>query len=69
MLVSSPSMMKNTLETTTTMTTTMVVATIAATTMSPHPPMSFQCMDTLPNTQRGLNKPKCIQCGNIAHSR
>ncbi|KAK8609300.1 hypothetical protein V6N13_061749 [Hibiscus sabdariffa] len=25
-------------------------------------------MDMLPKTQRGLNKPKCIQCGNVARS-
>ncbi|XP_050222117.2 uncharacterized protein LOC126672210 [Mercurialis annua] len=26
-------------------------------------------MDTPPKTLRGLNKPKCIQCGNVARSR
>ncbi|KAE8662567.1 putative BOI-related E3 ubiquitin-protein ligase 2-like [Hibiscus syriacus] len=40
----------------------------ATTTATPHPP-PFQRMDTLPKTQRGLNKPKCIQCGNVARSR
>ncbi|XP_038992201.1 uncharacterized protein LOC120115619 [Hibiscus syriacus] len=41
----------------------------ATTTATPHPPTPFQRMDMLPKTQRGLNKPKCIQCGNVARSR
>lgn len=65
MAASSPSASKSTSDATTTTTTT----TAAATTPLPHPPPPFQRMDTLPKTQRGLNKPKCIQCGNVARSR
>ncbi|KAK8661953.1 hypothetical protein V6N13_091541 [Hibiscus sabdariffa] len=67
MAASSPSATKSTSETatgaaTTTTTTTTTMAT-------PPPPPPFQRMDTLPKTQRGLNKPKCIHCGNVARSR
>ncbi|KAK8276656.1 hypothetical protein V6Z12_D10G215000 [Gossypium hirsutum] len=65
MAASSPSASKSTSDATTTTTTT----TAAATTPLPHPPPPFQRMDTLPKTQRGLTKPKCIQCGNVARSR
>ncbi|MBA0871465.1 hypothetical protein Goshw_026147 [Gossypium schwendimanii] len=65
MAASLPSAPKSTSDATTTTTTT----TAAATTPLPHPPPPFQRMDTLPKTQRGLNKPKCIQCGNVARSR
>ncbi|KAH1046126.1 hypothetical protein J1N35_036910 [Gossypium stocksii] len=65
MAASSPSASKSTSDATTTTTTT----TAAAMTPLPHPPPPFQRMDTLPKTQRGLNKPKCIQCGNVARSR
>ncbi|MBA0665001.1 hypothetical protein Goklo_004927 [Gossypium klotzschianum] len=65
MAASSPSAPKSTYDATTATTTT----TAAATTPLPHPPPPFQRMDTLPKTQRGLNKPKCIQCGNVARSR
>ncbi|KAE8684432.1 hypothetical protein F3Y22_tig00111131pilonHSYRG00240 [Hibiscus syriacus] len=43
------------------------VRDLAVATM-PLPPPSFLRMDTPPKTQRGLNKPKCIQCGNVARS-
>ncbi|CAN0908328.1 hypothetical protein LINGRAHAP2_LOCUS25224 [Linum grandiflorum] len=37
---------------------------------TPATPVSFQRIDgTTPKTLRGLNKPKCIQCGNVARSR
>ncbi|TYG99749.1 hypothetical protein ES288_A10G220700v1 [Gossypium darwinii] len=65
MAASSPSASKSTSDATTTTTTT----TAATTTPLPYPPPPFQRMDTLPKTQRGLNKPKCIQCGNVARSR
>ncbi|MBA0629319.1 hypothetical protein Godav_023899 [Gossypium davidsonii] len=55
MAASSPSAPKSTYDATTATTTT----TAAATTPLPHPPPPFQRMDTLPKTQRGLNKPKC----------
>ncbi|KAK8671330.1 hypothetical protein V6N13_037926 [Hibiscus sabdariffa] len=61
MAASSPSATKSTSETATGTTTT--------TTATPPPPPPFQRMDTLPKTQRGLNKPKCIHCGNVARSR
>ncbi|MFQ6646490.1 hypothetical protein Gotur_019489 [Gossypium turneri] len=64
MAASSPSAPKSTSDATTTTTTT----TAAVTTPLPHPPPPFQRMDTLPKTQRGLNKPKCIQCGNVARA-
>ncbi|KAH7549718.1 hypothetical protein JRO89_XS13G0072100 [Xanthoceras sorbifolium] len=31
--------------------------------------VTFHRTDTPPKTLRGLNKPKCIQCGNVARSR
>ncbi|XVF41126.1 hypothetical protein PTKIN_Ptkin01aG0255700 [Pterospermum kingtungense] len=65
MAASSPAAAKSTIETTTTIKNTTTTATAAAV-MPPPPP--FQRMYT-PKTQRGLNKPKCIQCGNVARSR
>ncbi|GMI80322.1 hypothetical protein like AT1G32730 [Hibiscus trionum] len=60
MAASSPSATKSISETAT--------GTATATTATPPPP-PFQRMDMLPKTQRGLNKPKCIHCGNVARSR
>ncbi|XWS74534.1 hypothetical protein CRYUN_Cryun01aG0006100 [Craigia yunnanensis] len=72
MAASSLAATKSTTETTTTTTTittmTTTTATAAAAT-TPHHPPPFQRMDTPTKTQRGLNKPKCIQCGNVARSR
>lgn len=61
--------MKSTSETTTTMTTTTVAIIVAVMTTSPHPPSSFQRMDTLLKTQCEFNKPICIQSVNVAYSR
>ncbi|XVF82154.1 hypothetical protein PTKIN_Ptkin16aG0022000 [Pterospermum kingtungense] len=52
-----------------TKTTTATAAAASAASATPHPHPPFQRMDTPPKTQRGLNKPKCIQCGNVARSR
>ncbi|KAE8717847.1 Disease resistance family protein / LRR family protein [Hibiscus syriacus] len=38
---------------------------LATTTATPYPPPPFQRMDTLPKTQRGLNKPKCIHAAML----
>ncbi|KAK6228669.1 hypothetical protein SCA6_001009 [Theobroma cacao] len=73
MAASSPAATKSTTDTTTTTATTATAATAAAAAAAaatPSPPsLPFQRMDTPPKTQRGLNKPKCIQCGNVARSR
>ncbi|TYH73224.1 hypothetical protein E1A91_D05G304400v1 [Gossypium mustelinum] len=72
MAASSPAVTKSISETTTTAiksTTTTATAAAAGVTATPLPPPPFQRMDTPPKTQRGLNKPKCIQCGNVARSR
>ncbi|EOY19902.1 Uncharacterized protein TCM_045300 isoform 1 [Theobroma cacao] len=70
MAASSPAATKSTTDTTTTTATTGTAATAAAAAATPSPPsLPFQRMDTPPKTQRGLNKPKCIQCGNVARSR
>lgn len=70
MAASSPAATKSTTDTTTTTATTATAATAAAAAATPSPPsLPFQRMDTPPKTQRGLNKPKCIQCGNVARSR
>ncbi|XVE86153.1 hypothetical protein DITRI_Ditri18aG0013200 [Diplodiscus trichospermus] len=73
MAASSPAATKRTIETTITSTTktttTATAAAVAAAASTPSPPPPFQRMDTPPKTQRGLNKPKCIQCGNVARSR
>ncbi|XVF00280.1 hypothetical protein REPUB_Repub03eG0271300 [Reevesia pubescens] len=70
MAASSPAASKSITETTsTTTTTTTTTAAVAAAAATPPPRFPFQRMDTLPKTQRGLNKPKCIQCGNVARSR
>ncbi|CAN1748511.1 hypothetical protein LINPERHAP1_LOCUS3427 [Linum perenne] len=38
--------------------------------VTPPTPVSLQRIDgATPKTLRGLNKPKCIQCGNVARSR
>ncbi|XP_022747603.1 uncharacterized protein LOC111297217 [Durio zibethinus] len=63
----SPASTKSATETTTRTSTTATAAAAAATPPPPIPP--FQRMDNPPKTQRGLNKPKCIQCGNVARSR
>ncbi|KAK6233490.1 hypothetical protein QUC31_005896 [Theobroma cacao] len=69
MAASSPAATKSTTDTTTTTATTGTAATAAAAAATPSPPsLPFQRMDTPPKTQRGLNKPKCIQCGNVARS-
>ncbi|XP_021297072.1 uncharacterized protein LOC110426219 [Herrania umbratica] len=71
MAASSPAATKSTSDTTTTTATTATAtaAAAAAAAATPSPPLPFQRMDTPPKTQRGLNKPKCIQCGNVARSR
>ncbi|KAA3453483.1 electron carrier/iron ion binding protein [Gossypium australe] len=72
MAASSPAVTKSISETTTAAiksTTTTATAAAAGVTATPLPPPPFQRMDTPPKTQRGLNKPKCIQCGNVARSR
>ncbi|MFQ6640194.1 hypothetical protein Gotur_015405 [Gossypium turneri] len=72
MAASSPAVTKSISETTTTAiksTTTTATAAAGGVTATPLPPPPFQRMDTPPKTQRGLNKPKCIQCGNVARSR
>ncbi|XP_039024578.1 uncharacterized protein LOC120157543 [Hibiscus syriacus] len=67
MAASSPAVTKSISETTAISTESTPKATAAA--AVPLPPPPFQRMDTPPKTQRGLNKPKCIQCGNVARSR
>ncbi|KAG4201480.1 hypothetical protein ERO13_A05G281200v2 [Gossypium hirsutum] len=72
MAASSPAVTKSISETTAAAiksTTTTATAAAAGVTATPLPPPPFQRMDTPPKTQRGLNKPKCIQCGNVARSR
>ncbi|XVF24433.1 hypothetical protein REPUB_Repub13aG0127500 [Reevesia pubescens] len=72
MAASSPAATKSTTGTATSTTTTTITTpttAAAAAAAAPPPPPSFQRMDTQPKTQRGLNKPKCIQCGNVARSR
>ncbi|GMI83289.1 hypothetical protein like AT1G32730 [Hibiscus trionum] len=72
MAASSPAVIKSISETTATATkstTTATAAAAVAVAATPLPPPPFQRMDTPPKTQRGLNKPKCIQCGNVARSR
>ncbi|KAH1064412.1 hypothetical protein J1N35_029399 [Gossypium stocksii] len=70
MAASSPAVTKSISETTTAaIKSTTTTATAAGVTATPLPPPPFQRMDTPPKTQRGLNKPKCIQCGNVARSR
>ncbi|KAE8666561.1 Disease resistance family protein / LRR family protein [Hibiscus syriacus] len=66
---SSPAVTKSIGETTASATKSTATATAAAVVAeTPLPPPPFQRMDTPPKTQRGLNKPKCIQCGNVARS-
>ncbi|TYJ36353.1 hypothetical protein E1A91_A05G301700v1 [Gossypium mustelinum] len=72
MAASSPAVTKSFSETTAAAiksTATTATAAAAGVTATPLPPPPFQRMDTPPKTQRGLNKPKCIQCGNVARSR
>ncbi|KAK5832799.1 uncharacterized protein LOC108450447 [Gossypium arboreum] len=72
MAASSPAVTKSISETTAAAiksTSTTATAAAAGVTATPLPPPPFQRMDTPPKTQRGLNKPKCIQCGNVARSR
>ncbi|XP_039071866.1 uncharacterized protein LOC120219087 isoform X2 [Hibiscus syriacus] len=69
MAASSPALTKSIGETTAISTKSTPTATAAAAVASIPIPPPFQRMDTPPKTQRGLNKPKCIQCGNVARSR
>ncbi|KAK8691799.1 hypothetical protein V6N13_075295 [Hibiscus sabdariffa] len=70
MAASSPAVIKGISETTATATKSTTTATAAAAVAAtPLPPPPFHRADTPPKTQRGLNKPKCIQCGNVARSR
>ncbi|KAK8643243.1 hypothetical protein V6N13_012547 [Hibiscus sabdariffa] len=60
MAASSTAVTKSISETTASATKSTTTTATAAAAMSLPPP---------PKTQRGLNKPKCIQCGNVARSR
>ncbi|OMP09810.1 hypothetical protein COLO4_05118 [Corchorus olitorius] len=68
MAASSPAATKSTTDTTTATAMAAKTVTAAAAAATPTPPPHFQ-RDTPPKTQRGLNKPKCIVCGNVARSR
>ncbi|GLU05481.1 hypothetical protein SLE2022_225820 [Rubroshorea leprosula] len=61
MAAASPAPSNNSAEIPTAVATANAVAAAAA--------PSFLRMDTPPKSKRGLNKPKCIQCGNVARSR
>lgn len=66
MAAASPALSSNSADTTSTSTTVAAPATavVAAATAPLH-----HRVDAAHKTQRGLNKPKCIQCGNVARSR
>lgn len=66
----SPALSNTSNDTTTTATTTnaatAALANIAAAAAAAATPSSITSQ---PKNLRGLNKPKCIQCGNVARSR
>ncbi|XP_057978134.1 uncharacterized protein LOC131164727 isoform X2 [Malania oleifera] len=78
MAASSPALSNNSADTTTTSATTNATPTAPKTGATTAPKISpaaatvaaaLQQRSETPKTQRGLNKPKCIKCGNVARSR
>ncbi|GLT91173.1 hypothetical protein SLE2022_090740 [Rubroshorea leprosula] len=61
MAASSPAPSNNSAETAT--------AAVATATTAANIMVAAAAASPFPKTQRGLNKPKCIQCGNVARSR